>query len=691
MPITDCLFTSCKTPLLLTLLLVPWSWAHSQESPSVATSPTLETVSVSASALSLGSDAMSTPVTVLEEDELLLRREATIGETLGSQPGIHASHFGAGASRPIIRGMDGPRVKMLSDGAEIQDASTLSPDHAVAAEPMLAEQIEVLRGPAALAYGGGAIGGVVNVLDRKIPTAMPANGLEGSLELRANSGAREHAGAFEITAGTGNIAVHAEGVQRHAGDYRTGSGWPQGRRVDDSGNQTDTASLGVSWIGQQGFAGVAYTRQRADYGLPGHVHAGEDCHPHGTHLHCGSHAGNGDDDHDHDHAQTPFVQLDSQRWDLRGEYREPFAGFARLRVRAGVTDYQHQEIEGEHVATTFTNQAHDGRLELEHHPLGGWRGVLGVQTSRRDFKAVGEEAYVDPTLTRKHAIFLVEEMERGDWRFEAGARQEWQAISVQNPALRNTRHAGSSLSLGAVWSFLPRYSLGISLSRVQRLPSAEELYADGVHMATRTYELGNPDLKKETAHNLDVSLRKQTGDTTFSVSAFHNRIRNYIHASTLDNQEGFQLIAYRGRDVIFQGVEGEVRRKLSNHLDGTVFGDYVHARLDRPEQGNSFLPRIPAHRFGLKLEADWAGWSGLAEWFRVGSQNRVAALEQATPGYDMLNVSVQHTLRAGGTRHQFYIKANNLLDKLAYSHASFVKTDAPLMGRSITLGVRTTF
>lgn len=676
--------------LLAFALLAPCGIAHSQAPDSVTPPSTLGTVSVSASALSAGSDAMSTPVTVLEDEELLLRREATIGETLDRQPGIHASHFGAGASRPIIRGMDGPRVKILADGAEIQDASTISPDHAVATEPLLADQIEVLRGPAALAYGGGAIGGVVNVLDRKIPGTLPANGAEGSLELRANSGARESAAAFEVTTSSGNLALHAEGVKRNANDYRVGRGWPGGRTVANSENQTDTGSFGVSWIGQQGFTGMAYTRQRSDYGVPGHSHDGEDCHAHGVRLHCSSHAAEDLQDLEHDEP-TPFVKLDSQRWELRSDYRNPFASFARLRVRAAVSHYQHREIEGAQTATTFTNKAHDGRFELEHHPLGGWRGVVGVQTSQRDFKAVGEEAYVDPTLTRKHAIFLVEELERGDWRLEAGARQEWQTISVQNPALNNTGHKGSSLSLGTVWTFLPHYSLGVSLSRVQRLPTAEELYANGIHMATRTYELGNPDLKQETAHNLDVRLRKQTGDTTFLVSAFHNRVKNYLYANTLDSQQGFQLVAYQGRDVSFKGVEGEIRHKLGSNLDGTLFGDYVRARLDSPEPGNAYLPRIPAHRLGLRLEADWAGWSTLAEWFRVGSQTKVAALEQPTPGYSMVNLSAHYRLRSGRTTHQFYIKAHNLLDKLAYSHTSFVKSDAPLMGRSLTLGVRTTF
>lgn len=258
-------------PVALAAILTLWGTglAHAQANAQAAppTAGSLPPVTVSASGLQLGANDMTTPTAVLEGDELVRRREATLGETLGSEPGIASSHFGAGASRPIIRGMDGPRVKVLSDGAELHDASTISPDHAVASEPLLATQIEVLRGPSALVYGGGAVGGVVNVLDGKLPTAIPQKGIEGSAELRANTGAGEGAGAFSLTGGAGNLAVHAEGVARDAGDYRVGKGWaPDGeptRKVPGSFNRTDTGSVGLSWVGERGYLGAAYTRQAA--------------------------------------------------------------------------------------------------------------------------------------------------------------------------------------------------------------------------------------------------------------------------------------------------------------------------------------------------------------------------------------------------------------------------------------------
>ena len=700
---------SCKrTPLTLALMLAfgaPLA-VHAQTTSRTASDPdSVPTVVVSASALGVVDDDMITPVTSLGGSELVRARESTLGETLAHQPGITSSHFGAGASRPVIRGMDGPRVKILSDGAEIQDASTISPDHAVAFEPVLAERIEVLRGPSALAYGGGAVGGVVNILDRKIPTAMPENGLEGSAEVRANSAAREKTGAAEFTVAAGsNLALHLEGVKRDADDYRVGKDWSEGRRVGGSYKETETGTVGLSWIGKNGYLGAAFTKERTEYGIPGHSHEFEGCHPHGDHLHCGGHGHEEEEGHDHDHGEeghdhdhdhdhehgVPIVKLDSERWDIRGEYRNPVAGIERVRMRASFTEYVHDELEENVVSTSFRNKGHDARLEAVHAPLAGWRGVFGLQTTRRDFSAIGEEAYVPPTLTKKHAAFLTEEYKLDNWRFEAGLRHEWQDIEVDAPGLRDTDARGTSASVGAVWKLAPQYSLRASLSRSHRLPTAEELYADGIHLATATYEVGNQDLEKETSNNVDLTLRKFEGDTTFSVSAFHNRVDNYIYARTLDNHEGFQLVEYAQRDATFTGLEGEIRQKLTPAISATVFGDYVRARFDEGA-GSRNLPRIPAARLGVKVDGDWNQWHGMAEFYRVGKQDKLAEYETETAGYNMLNIGAHYSTRIGGVPTQFYARLNNLTDELAYSHTSFIKNAAPLTGRNLTAGIRVIF
>jgi iron complex outermembrane receptor protein len=674
-------FACRRTPLTLALMLAFAPVGALAQDTSQAAPAGVATVVVSASGLGVAGDDMVTPVTSLGGAELVRTRESTLGETLSKLPGITSTHFGAGASRPIIRGMDGPRVKILSDGAEIQDASTISPDHAVAFEPVLAERIEVLRGPSALAYGGGAVGGVVNILDRKVPTAIPANGIEGSAEVRANSALREKTGAFEVTGGSGNVAVHVEGVKRDADDYRVGKDWTYGDRVPGSYKETETGSVGASWIGKDGYLGAAYTKERSEYGIPGHGF-----------------------ENDLGQIEVPVVNLDSERWDLRGEYRDPVAGIECVRLRAAFTDYIHDEVEGSAVATTFKSKAHDGRLEFVHRPLAGWHGVFGLQTTRRDFSAIGAEAYVPPTLTKKHALFVTEEYKLRDWRFEAALRHEWQDVEAEVADKPDSKTHGTSASLGAVWKLAPEYSLGASLSHTHRLPTAEELYADGPHLATNTFEVGNPNLARETSNNVDLTLRKLAGRTTFSLSAFHNQINDYIYSQSRGTFDGLQLINYAQRDATFTGLEGEISHNLPSSilssLTATLFGDIVRARFDEGSgaggdaagTGSSReIPRTPAHRIGVRLEGAWNAWNGSVELVRVGEQDRLADFETVTPGYTMLNLSTHYATRIGGLPAQLYARLNNATDRLAFSHTSFIKDVAPLTGRNFTAGLRVLF
>lgn len=649
----------------------------------------LAEVTVSATGMAAGD--MATPVQVLGEEELRLRRAATLGETLAAEPGINASHFGAGASRPVIRGMDGARVSVLSDGSELLDASTVSPDHAVTTEPLLARQIEVLRGPSALLYSPGAMGGVVNVLDGKIPTQAPEKGLEGSAEVQAGTASGMSAGAFSLTTATplkndnGQLVLHAEGVARNAGDYRVGSGWGQSK-VPGSFSRGNTGSVGLSWVGNQGYLGLAYTRQQAKYGLPGHQHSFEGCHAHGDHLHCGSHDGH---DHDHGHEESgsvPVVDLTSERWDLRGEWRKPVAGIAALRLRGGLTNYRHDEIEDGSVATQFRNKAHDLRLEMEHEPISGWRGTLGLQTLKRRFSATGEEAYVQPTDTQRHSLYLLEEYRWQDWSFQGALRHDRQRVEAE---LSNERrsHSATSASLGTVWKFQPGYSASASFTSGSRMPTAEELFANGLHMATATYEIGNPNLSRERSQALDLGLAKTTGDTTWKLNAYHYRINGYIYGATLDAHEGLQLLQYTQGNARFTGWEAQLSQRLSRELSLSVFGDGVRARLE----DGSALPRIPALRAGLRVNARLAGWDTMAEWTQVLRQNRTAQYETQTPGYGMLNLGASYLWKSGGNQWQFYVKGQNLTNRLAYAATSFIKSAAPLTGRNLVVGLRMDF
>lgn len=703
-----------RHPLALAIALaLPSTAALAGESRPLELEPTL----ISASALAHSEQEMTTPAKVLEGDELVQRRAATLGETLDGLPGVQAAGFGAGASRPVIRGLDGGRVKVLSDGVDVLDTSTLSQDHAVTVEPLLAERIEVLKGPATLLYGGGAIGGVVNVIDKRVPTHVPANGYEGELELRANSVANEGAGLFGITAGSGNLAVRVEGVKRQADDYEIpgAAGEPRASKQPGAYNDTESHSLGGSFIGERGYLGLAYARQENRYGLLAHAHA--ECWPHGHHWHCHDHDAEHDADHDADHddhddhghaGSTPYIRMQQDRWDLRGELRDPLPGFELARLRIGYSDYRHAEIEGGEKMAVFDSQAHDARLELTHQPLLGWRGVVGMQTSARDLKrhngaldlhhededdddhAHGDELLrMAQTLTRNHALFLLEEYRAGDWRYELGARHEWQSIDAES-GFKDSRHSGTSLSAGAVWSFAPDYSLGLSLSRAQRLPGAEELYAWGPHAASRTIEHGNLQLDEETSHNAELTLRKLAGPTTFTLSLFRNQVDDFIYAADLGRAPGggYREVAYRQADAVLTGGEFEVRQQFTDSFAATLFGDHVRGRL---KEGGA-LPRIPADRLGLRFEQRFSSaLDGQLEFYRVQKQNDNAAFETDTAGYNMLGAGLSYRGSLSQADYLLYLKADNLLDAEARQHSSLIKDDVLLPGRNFTLGMRLSF
>ncbi|PLC51451.1 TonB-dependent receptor [Pollutimonas subterranea] len=679
----------------MTLALV-MAFAQPAYAQTTKTAPTsvgsLPSIIVTANPLGLDSDSLTTPASVLQGERLTLNRRSTLGELLEGEPGVRADTFGGGASRPVIRGQTAPRVKVLSDGSEVMDASGVSPDHVVTVDTLLARRVEILRGPSALLYGGGAIGGVVNVLDDKIPTEIPENGFSGSIEVLGATAAKERAGAVGLTVGEGNIAVHVEGARRRADDYRVAD-WTESR-VPNSNADSTTGSVGLSFIGSRGYIGAAYSYREDDYGLPGHSHEYEDCHPHGSTLHCGGHDHGHDDDHDHDHDRehgehAATAHLRSDRLDLRGELRDPFAGFSNLSFRGGYTDYRHDERDDGELGTTFTNRGYDGRLELRHKPLAGWDGVVGMQASRYDFASFGgAENFIPNTRTQSTGLFLLESYEWNDWRFELGARHEWQSVSPESGIQPDYDGNATSLSAGSTWNFVPGYAASLSVSRSQRMPNVQELYARGVHFATLTYEKGNASLDKETARTVDLGLRKTDGDLRFAVNLFLSRIDGYIYGNTLDQHEDFRLIEYTQGDAFFAGVEAEASYRFSPNMSVTVFGDYVRGKL---RDGAGDLPRIPSARIGTRTDLTWDRWGGFLEYTQVLSQNRIASYEETTSGYGLLGAGVSYKGTMADTDFLLYLKGSNLMNKLAYNHTSFISREAPLQGRSIMAGVRVEF
>lgn len=665
----------------------------------------LATVRVEAAAVDEDPQNIASSFTILEGERLFQRTQTTLGDTLNGLPGINADTFGGGAARPVIRGQTSPRVKVLSNSSPLLDASDISPDHAVTVEPALIERIEVLRGPAALLYGSGAVGGVVNVIDRKIPGALPQDRIEGSVDVRGGTAARDKAGAARITAqATDNLVLHLEGSARDAEDYEAPG--PDESRVDGTWAESANASAGLSWVGERGYLGFAYSYRDDDYGIAGHNHEYEGCHPHGSTLHCGGHdPGDGDPDHDHEHehAAAPSIDLRSERIDMRGEIHDPVAGLERVRIRASHTDYRHDEIEEDVVSTTFRNRGYDVRVEAQHAALLGWRGVVGAQYADTEFSAVGAEAFLPTVESESSGVFVVEHFELNDrWHLEAGARQEWQRHRPVNDVRARPEFSDSatSLSAAAIWEVAPDHFVTLSAARSERLPHAQELYARGIHLATNTYECGltphpqtcggpenNAALATETSRNVELSLRKSAGAFTFDIGAFRNHVDDYIYARTLDQFEEFRLIKYTQRDARFTGFEAEVTYRWSDGLATTLFGDYVRAKF---ENGEGNLPRIPASRVGARVDVTVMTMGAELEYYRANRQNDIADHESPTPGYDMLNLTLSYEA-GGSSRFNVYLRGSNLLDEEVWNHVSFLADTVPLPGRNLTGGIRVSF
>lgn len=652
-----------------------------------------ELEAVNVSALPLGSGSPSTPYSVMDQQTLTQKNAATLGDTLDNQPGVHSDTFGGGASRPVIRGQSGPRVGVLNDGSAVLDASTISPDHTVTVDPMLARQIEVLRGPSTLLYGSGASGGVVNVLDSRIPTERPREDVEGFVGMRANTVADENATAAGVTfSATDHLVLRVEGSRRDADDYEV-DGFDR-LTVPGTYAESDNSSIGASWIGDQGFFGMAYSYRRDNYGLPGHSHEFEECGVSGNSLDCP------EPDHDHEHGEeaAPYVDLASRRVDARGEYRNPVDGITAIRFRGNHTEYRHHEIEEGEIGTTFRNRGGDARLEVEHAPIGNWRGVVGMQYTDFDFSSLGGEAFVPQTESRAMALFAVEEYHLNDqWRFELGARQEHQRLRPEDrpgEALPDLKHDSTSLSAAANWAFVPGYELVLSVGHSERAPSAQELYAEGVHLATNTYECGlfsacgggQRDLDDEISLNANLNLRKTQGDWLFDLGVFENRINNYIYARTLDQIEDFRLIKYSQRDATFTGAEASVSYYGVDPIGITVFGDMVRATFD----DGGYLPRIPAKRLGTRLNTYVGHFDAELEYYRSFAQDQITGFEQRTAAYDMANVTVSYRLR-GDQRYTFFVRGNNLLGEEVFNHTSFLASTVPEPGRNLTVGTRIEF
>lgn len=612
------------------------------------------------------------PATVLADEELLRRRDQSLGRTLAKEPGISSADFGAGVGQPVIRGLAGPRVRVLENGLGNGDVSTLSVDHAVSLDTLGARQIEVLKGPATLLYGSGAIGGVVNAVTGRIPRRAP-EGLTGQLDLTAGDSTLDETSArLDLTGGLGDFAWNLQGLTRDTGDYRADND----RVIGNSATETDNYSAGLSRIGERGYIGAAVSGFSRDYGIP---------------------------------EEDAAIAIDRDRVDVLGELTDPLPGFERLGLAAAHTDYLHTEG-GE---AFFDNRETELRLALDHAARAGWTGVLGLQAVNREFEAFGEEEiFVPPTDTRSVGLFAVEERRFGDWTLQAGARVERQTHDVDNAPDRD--HTPIGLPLGSLRSLSglgEGVVLAVNAGRHQRAPATEELYSFGPHEATQTFERGDDGLDEETARNIDIGLRKTKGRLRWSANLFYTDYEDFVFLRSVDvgldadgggtpasdgeadrvDEEGnfdpngeLLLLDHGAADAEFHGAEIELGYDLltgPQRLTLTVFGDRVRGELANGDN----LPRITPSRYGAGLDYAAGPWQANLDILRAEKQTRTAPLEEPTGGFTDLSAFLGYELPAGGTRTLIYLRGDNLLDDEIARHTSFL--DVPQPGRRFTAGI----
>ncbi|HEX2121958.1 MAG TPA: TonB-dependent receptor [Thermoanaerobaculia bacterium] len=620
------------------------------------------------------------PIAVLSGERLAARQQPSLGATIAGEPGVATTSFGPAVGRPILRGLGNDRVRILSNGTDTGDLSAGAPDHAVGSNTVTAERIEILRGAATLLYGSSAGGGVVNIIDGRIPEARLER-LTGRLSAGYGSAASErHADAmFGGTAG--RVTWNVLAVRRATEDYAIpgfASIHPEGDdtpgTLHNSAIDSTTGVGGLSWIGERGFLGFSLSRTDATYGLPGHIeaHAGEE----------------------EEHEGQPEIQLQQNRVDVRGELQRTGALLEVVRVNAGFNDYSHVEAEGsEEFGQRNSQESYEVRVEARHARIGRIGGSAGVQLRHRDIAIVGDEAFVPPSTIENAALFVLEELDLGDRLWQGGLRYEQQRIEGEPGIAPRRSYRALSSSLGFVWKPRPEYSVGVSAARAVKFPNAEELYSFGPHLSTRSFEIGNADLEKEVNLDADLSVRKLTGRVTGEINAFVNRFDNFIFQRLTDEAiDDLPVLKYENADAIFRGVEVRadvlLLQRGARHVALQLSFDGVRAELRDTREP---LPRIPPLEIGAGLRyEDGRVWAEVG-FLRASRQSRVAQNEQATDGYTTFQGSVGVRLYRQRSVHDFVLRGSNLNDAEIRSHTSFLKDLAPQPGRDIDLSYRVTF
>lgn len=637
---------------------------------SVTTTTELEEIVITATPLRKAVFETAQPVSVLSGETLITRRESSLDETLADQPGVSASAFGPIASRPIIRGQGGLRVQTYQDGADTLDVAALSDDHAVGLEPMLADRIEIVRGPAALLFGSAAAAGAVNIITPRLSLSRFDSPFAGEVQVRGDTAANERGVAARVGGLAGDqLQFSADWHHFRADELRIPDG-----RLKNSNGETRGGSGGFGWIGEHMSFAVSLSDLRSDYGLPGDSHAHE-----------------GDDEHeDHEEHGDVRLALEQRRLDFVGKQRVD-GPFDTLRLRVARNDYAHAEIEGESIGTTYAQDGRELRLSADRDG----RYSIGLQWRELDFDAEGDEAFLPASRTRHLGAYGFGELRLGSVTFEAGFRLEQQEIAVAQRLDRGEyRDQTASGSIGARWRVSGPWEATLQITSTGRHPTATDLYALGPHLAVQRFEIGDEklDIERGTTADLGLQYRTESG-WSGQIGMFAAEYDQFIAAiPTGTIEDDLRVVRFTGIDARFEGLEFDWRHDslidtAIGNLGVRLFGDYVRAR---DSSGNP-LPQIPPKRLGLELRYHSGPMRLGFETVVHDAPNDLAEGEIRTAGFTAVNAEATYRLRVGTTDMLWFARAVNLLNEEMRRHASPLKDVAPLAARHLAFGLQLKF
>ncbi|WP_296985058.1 MULTISPECIES: TonB-dependent receptor [unclassified Thalassolituus] len=674
----------------------------------------LDTVVVS----SAGQDAIADvaqPVTVLDRDAIDENQGDTLGTLLENQPGISNASFGPGVGRPVLRGMGGSRVKLLVDGVNSSDVSAMSSDHAPMADASASEQLEVIQGPATLLYGGGAIGGVVNLIDRRI-SEQGMSEADGNILGEVSASYRSNDNAQNIQArtdmGNENWVLHLDGFSRSSDNYQT-----DGEDIENTDTESSGGSVALSRIGMQGFIGMSVSTLSYDYGVP------------------------------NEENEDNRVRPDQTRYDIKGAWQPLNSSWLEeWRTEINYTDYEHDETDEGMVVGLFDKETTSLQTRLRHQMFAGWQGSIGLQASKQtlklchdhggcssipdysDFAWDGSQganllnvggynfAHSTPMPETDTTDFGLYWVEKRRWQsaaaadsetgglggtVEFGARADQRKIELDpdtiNPAHRqqssyydDTHFTPLTLSAASTIELSDTQIIGLSLARAQRAPDAEEMFWNGDHHATFSFQLDNPDLKEETAYTLDINWRYTTDSDSVRIALYHYEYEDYIYNDLkgfADPLHGNFVYRHEQADARFNGGEFSWQHIFNANWHLDLNADYVRAKLN--DGGN--LPRIAPASALLAINWQHNLWQARLENKLVAEQSDTAENETSTDSYNMVNASVSRAILLGDQELKVRAAVNNLTDEVARNHVSYLKEYAPLPGRSLQLGVNWSF